>query len=300
MTERRAILSGSTFGEQIGYAGAGGDGGRVHVSGITGFDYSTRTTSAVIRELHANEEFEQVEELFERIWRFEPDSRPPLTAGLMRALTHAGNYVSGAFDGDRMVGAAVGFFGQDSTLHSNTTGVAAGQGIGFELKLHQRLWALDRGISRITWTYDPLVRRNAHFNLAKLGARPAEYLPNFYGVMADAINQDDESDRILAVWPLTDPLVEAAVRRVPYLPAVPEDAVVGLDDDGDRPVEGRADGRVVLVAVPEDIERLRAVDAGAAKAWRHAVRDVLGGLMEEGATVTGFHRKTYYVVERNI
>ncbi|MFG1958792.1 hypothetical protein [Nonomuraea sp. NPDC049028] len=43
MTERRAILSGSTFGEQIGYAKAVGDGGRVHVSGITGFDYSTRT-----------------------------------------------------------------------------------------------------------------------------------------------------------------------------------------------------------------------------------------------------------------
>lgn len=297
MTERRAILSGSTFEEQTGYARAVVDGDRVHVSGTTRFDYSTMTSSAVIRELHANEEFEQVDELFERIWGFEPDSRP-ITAGLMRALTHAGNYVSGAFDGDRMVGASVGFFGQDSTLHSQNTG-AAGRGIGFELKLHQRLWALARAISRITWTYDPLVRRNAHFNLAKLGARPAEYLPNFYGVLADAINQGDESDRILAVWPLTDPRVEAAVRRAPYLPAVPEDAVVGLGDDGDRPVEGRTDGRVVLVAVPEDIERLRGADAGAAKAWRHAVRDVLGGLMEEGATVTGFHRKTYYVVERN-
>ncbi|MEO3796915.1 GNAT family N-acetyltransferase [Nonomuraea sp. B10E15] len=297
MTERRAILSGSTFEEQIGYARAVVDSDRVHVSETTGCDSSTMTTSTVIRELHANEQFEQVDELFERIWGFEPDSRP-ITAGLMRALTHAGNYVSGAFDGDRMVGASVGFFGQDSTLHSHNTGAAAGRGIGFELKLHQRQWALDRGISRITWTYDPLVRRNAHFNLAKLGARPAEYLPNFYGVMADAINQGDESDRILAVWPLTEPRVEAAVRRVPCLPAVPEDAVVGLGDDG-RPVEGRTDGRVVLVAVPEDIERLRGVDTGAAKAWRHAMRDVLGGLMEEGATVTGFHRKTYYVVQRN-
>ncbi|GAA2212006.1 hypothetical protein GCM10009850_074680 [Nonomuraea monospora] len=236
--------------------------------------------------------------MFERIWEFEPDGRP-LSPGLMRALTHAGNYVSGAFDGDLMVGASVGFFGRDSTLHSNTTGATAGRGIGFELKLHQRLWALERGISRITWTYDPLVRRNAHFNLAKLGARPTEYLPDFYGVMPDAINQGDESDRVLAVWPLTDPRVEAAVRRVPYLPAVPEDAVVGLGDDGERPVEGRTDGRVVLVAVPEDIERLRGADAGAAKAWRHAVRDVLGGLMAEGATVTGFHRRTYYVMERN-
>ncbi|MGP3936871.1 GNAT family N-acetyltransferase [Nonomuraea sp. KM88] len=259
MTERRAILSGSTFEEQIGYARAVVDSDRVHVSETTGCDSSTMTTSTVIRELHANEQFEQVDELFEQIWGFEPDSRP-ITAGLMRALTHAGNYVSGAFDGDRMVGASVGFFGQDSTLHSHNTGAAAGRGIGFELKLHQRQWALDR---------------------------------------ADAINQGDESDRILAVWPLTEPRVEAAVRRVPCLPAVPEDAVVGLGDDGGRPVECRTDGRVVLVAVPEGIERLRGVDTGAAKAWRHAMRDVLGGLMEEGATVTGFHRKTYYVVQRN-
>ncbi|MFD0472104.1 hypothetical protein ACFQ0B_30235 [Nonomuraea thailandensis] len=86
---------------------------------------------AMIRELHAGEEFAQVDELFERIWRFEPDGRP-ISAGLMRALSHAGNYVSGAFDGDRMIGASVGFFGRHSarrpTLHSNTTGVAAGRG----------------------------------------------------------------------------------------------------------------------------------------------------------------------------
>ncbi|QWF81339.1 RidA family protein [Amycolatopsis sp. CA-230715] len=45
MTERRAILSGSTFEEQIGYARAVVDGDWVHVSGTTGFDYSTMTIS---------------------------------------------------------------------------------------------------------------------------------------------------------------------------------------------------------------------------------------------------------------
>ncbi|MFI6454149.1 Rid family hydrolase [Streptosporangium amethystogenes] len=45
MTERFAILSGSTFGEQIGYARAVVDGDRVHVSGTTGFDYATMTIS---------------------------------------------------------------------------------------------------------------------------------------------------------------------------------------------------------------------------------------------------------------
>ena len=45
MAERRAILSGSPFEEQIGYARAVVDGDRVHVSGTTGFDYPTMTIS---------------------------------------------------------------------------------------------------------------------------------------------------------------------------------------------------------------------------------------------------------------
>lgn len=43
MTERRVILSGSTFEEEIGYARAVVDGERVYVSGTTGFDYTTMT-----------------------------------------------------------------------------------------------------------------------------------------------------------------------------------------------------------------------------------------------------------------
>ncbi|MEU0009091.1 RidA family protein [Streptomyces sp. NPDC006314] len=41
MTERRAILGGSPFEERIGYARAVVDGDWVHVSGTTGFDYTT-------------------------------------------------------------------------------------------------------------------------------------------------------------------------------------------------------------------------------------------------------------------
>ncbi|MEK2490916.1 RidA family protein [Kitasatospora purpeofusca] len=43
MTERRVILSGSTFEEQIGYARAVVVGDHVHVSGTTGYDYTTMT-----------------------------------------------------------------------------------------------------------------------------------------------------------------------------------------------------------------------------------------------------------------
>ena len=109
----------------------------------------------------------------------------------------------------------MGFFGApaDEALHSHIAGVAGsvrGRNIGFALKLHQRAWALRRGVSAVAWTYDPLVRRNAYFNLVKLAARPAEYLPNFYGGMHDAINGGDDSDRALVHWVLDDASVVAA------------------------------------------------------------------------------------------
>ncbi|MFB4263570.1 GNAT family N-acetyltransferase [Nonomuraea sp. GTA35] len=251
-----------------------------------------------VRELHEMVELERVDALFDDIWHFGPGA-PPITIELMRALSHAGGYVAGAFDGDVLVGGSVGFLAADRTLHSHVTG-ATRRGVGLDLKLHQRRWALERGLERITWTYDPLVRRNAHFNLAKLGARPVEYLPCFYGILDDAINQGDESDRLLASWPLTAPHVETPARREPYDQPGPGDAVVALADEGGRPVAAPVGGadRRVLVAVPEDIEGLRQADPGAGKAWRHAVREVLGGLMAEGHAVTGFSGKRYYVVEK--
>ena len=100
----------------------------------------------------------------------------------------------------------------------------AGRHVGFALKLHQRAWCLDRGITLLEWTYDPLVARNAYFNLGKLGARVAEYLPDFYGVMGDGINRYDESDRILVHWSLEDAVVVDACAGTPLRPVVPPGA----------------------------------------------------------------------------
>ncbi|WP_433240874.1 GNAT family N-acetyltransferase [Streptosporangium sp. CA-135522] len=252
-----------------------------------------------VAELFELPAFEEVYRLFDDIWHSDPGN-PPVTVEMMRALSHAGNYVAGAYQGDRLVGASVAFFGAPAgrVLHSHVTGASAGRGIGFALKLHQRAWALERGLDRITWTYDPLVRRNAHFNLVKLGARPEEYLPSFYGLMGDAINNGDESDRMLAVWRLSEPRVLAAVRGEPDRPRVPPGAVMALAERDGRPVTGHGDAPVVLVAVPPDIEALRRTDPDAARAWRHAVREVLGGLMGRGARVTGFTGEGHYIVER--
>lgn len=50
MTQRRVVLSGSSFEEQIGYARAVVDGDWVHVSGTTGFDYAAMTISEDVVE----------------------------------------------------------------------------------------------------------------------------------------------------------------------------------------------------------------------------------------------------------
>jgi predicted GNAT superfamily acetyltransferase len=259
-----------------------------------------------IRELRELAELDEVYRLYDSIWRPDP-SNPPVTTELLRALTKAGNYVGGAYDGDELIGACVGFFSAPAevSMHSHVAGVsgaARGRNVGFALKLHQRAWALRRGVSTISWTFDPLIRRNAYFNVAKLAAQPTEYLTNFYGDMRDGINSGDDTDRLLVRWELDAPAVGAAAARrsaitdVNLMPGATVALACGAD--GKPAVAGPAGDGVVLVAVPPDVEGLRRTDPGAAKAWRAALREVLGGLLADGARVTGFDRAGWYVVEQ--
>ena len=106
------------------------------------------------------------------VWGGDRTGMPP---NLLRALAHSGNYAVGLYDGERMVGASVAFFAAPAqrSMHSHITGVLAGYrslGLGRLLKQHQRDWAFAHGVGHITWTFDPLVARNAHFNLDVLGA----------------------------------------------------------------------------------------------------------------------------------
>lgn len=274
-------------------------------------DAAALGAGVAVREVADLDDLEDVVRLYAAIWG--RDANPPVSIELLRAFTKAGNYVGGAFDGDRLVGACVGFFGApaEDSLHSHIAGVsssALGRSVGFALKLHQRSWALLRGVSEIAWTFDPLVSRNAHFNLVKLAAQPVEYLPNFYGPMVDTINGVDDSDRLLVRWRLRDPAVVAACAG-DSLPAVSADelasgAVVALGvSDAGAPVPGRVDGQTSLVAVPVDIEAMRLRDPVAAQQWRMAVRAALSALVADGARVTGFDRASsaragWYVVRR--
>jgi predicted GNAT superfamily acetyltransferase len=267
-------------------------------------DAAIHAAGVQVRTIDAIGDLDAVRRLFERIWRTGA-ANPPVTADLLKAMVAAGSYVSGAYADGELVGACVAFFGPPgrASLHSHITGVLAGarsHNLGFALKLHQRAWALARGAADITWTFDPLVRRNAYFNLAKLAAGPTAYLPDFYGAMDDAINRSDPTDRLMVRWPLAAPEVVAACAGTPRVVAVSphRSRAIALDVAADGgPLLRIAHGPTVLVGVPTDIEVLREQDRSCAADWRSAVREVLGGLLGAGGRVRGFDRAGWYVVD---
>jgi predicted GNAT superfamily acetyltransferase len=242
-------------------------------------------------------------ELLDDVW---VNPGPPVVGvEHLRALTYTGGYVGAAFDGQAMVAASVAFFAAPPgrVLHSDVTGVrhaARGRHVGFAVKLHQRAWALALGIDEVTWTFDPLLSRNAHFNLARLRARVTRYEQDFYGDMPDGINVGQGSDRLLASWPLASSEVVSACDRLQPVESTHRDVPAVLRDRQGRPVVSHVDDDTgfVRVAVPADIESVRRTDPDLGRAWRLAVRSTLGVEMARGARVLGFQRDLGYLVER--
>jgi predicted GNAT superfamily acetyltransferase len=244
-----------------------------------------------------------------KIWP-NADGHDPVTPELAWVFAHSGNYVALAVAGGSVTGSAIGFRasdGEGAHLHSHIAGVLPewqGCNIGYALKQHQRRWALDAGLDRITWTFDPLVARNAFFNVTKLGARLTGYHVNFYGEMNDGINNGDETDRCVVTWDLAgDDAVAAARGENPApdtaaLRAAGAQVALRVGPAGEPIPAPDIDAEMRLAQVPADIVRLRAADPGLARAWREALRQLLVDAFAEGLQVTGVTRDSCYVLAR--
>lgn len=250
-------------------------------------------SAATIEMMHDIADMRAVGGVLDSIWHAR-NGAPEVEPRLMVAFAESGGYVAGVrVDGD-LVGAAIGFPRHPAGLHSHIAGVLpahAGRGVGRALKLHQRAWCLERGIDLITWTFDPLVARNANLNLTRLGVIAPRYLIDHYGAMNDALNSDDPSDRLLVTWNLSTP-------RTGEPPSWPAHTV--LADHSGEPVEGTEpvppDTNRILVAVPGDIEALRRTDPSLARLWRLAVRNALHPRMKAGWEIEGFQLDNHYVL----
>jgi predicted GNAT superfamily acetyltransferase len=222
---------------------------------------------------------------------------------VVRALAVSGNVAWGAATDDELVGFVLGWAGVDEDglhVHSHMLASVPGRrhrGVGYALKLAQRAQALDQGIEVVRWTFDPLVARNAWFNLGKLGAVIDRFSRSFYGEMEDDINRGERSDRCFVRWDLRP-------APGPWGVALPEGLVPVLGRRGDdattEPLPGGPPvGDVALVEVPAEYHELRSSDPGLAERWRGATADAIDACLTAGMIGASFSReRSAYVFAR--
>ena len=214
--------------------------------------------------------------IFDKTWAM--DAGTEITPNLLQAMIHSGAYLSGAFIDGNCVGAAFAFpaITGGLHLHSHMTAVLdkfRDKGIGHALKVDQYKWAKQNDYKEITWTFDPLVARNAKLNILKLGVDISAYYPNFYGDMPDELNAGDESDRVMA-----------SLKVVGDVPT-PKTAI------------STPDVSAILIAIPDDIVAIRVKDIAENLRWRRLVRDEFMGALARGGKVIGFSTNNEYVVQ---
>jgi predicted GNAT superfamily acetyltransferase len=200
-----------------------------------------------------------------------------ITPNLLQAMIHSGSYLSGAFIDNKIVGAAFAFPATNHGLHlhSHMTAVLPefrDKGVGYALKIDQWNWAKKHNYSHLSWTFDPLVRRNAKLNIVKLGVDISAYFPNFYGEMPDVLNAGDESDRLMVLW-----------RTDKDEPKARELITDPKPDD-------------VLIEIPEDIVAIRSKNQSESMKWRRQVREQFLSAFEKNGKVVGFSANNEYVM----
>ena len=233
------------------------------------------SNSIQVRELDNLQDQDLGRNIFDITWSM--DAGTEITPNLLQAMVHSGSYLSGAFIDNKIVGAAFAFPATNGGLHlhSHMTAVLPefrDKGVGYALKIDQWNWAKKKNYSHLSWTFDPLVRRNAKLNIAKLGVDISAYHPNFYGDMPDALNAGDESDRLMVSW-ITD--IDAPKAR----------ELITKPETGD-----------ILIEIPEDIVAIRSKNQSESMKWRRQVREQFLAAFEKNGKVIGFSANNEYVV----
>lgn len=226
---------------------------------------SARAANVTLAPLTTVADADRINDVIQRTW-----GGQHLDREVVRALAISGNVSWGAVDGGDLVGFVLGWAGiDDDGLHVHSHMLAAvpdrrHHGVGAALKLAQRAQALEQGIEVVRWTFDPMVARNAWLNLGKLGAVVDRFERDFYGTMADSINEGERSDRFTVAWDL---------------PREPAPHVVDTH---------RAD--VVRIEVPAEYHELKGSDPAGAATWRDAVADASETCLAKGMLGVAFDR----------
>ena len=221
-----------------------------------------------IRRAQGVEDYQKVVELEKQVWGYTDSADLAAVPILMIANRFGGAVLVAEEPSGRMVGFSMANLGwipgnEEKKLFwwSHMTAVVddyRNKGLGLQLKLRQREEALASGIDEIHWTFDPLQKLNAHFNLRKLGVIVRSYEENVYGYSSSTLHQGLPTDRFVAEWRLK------------------ADRVKTHDD------------KSVRIEIPENINELRRTDLAAAKDWQDRVRAACQRYFSEGYVITDF------------
>lgn len=299
-----------------------------------------------IRILEKPEEMQEAEELQRLVWPGSETDIVPLH--VLITVAHNGGVVIGAYSGgnhptdadserqstsdqESLIGFVYGFpglyFTPDGPRPKHCSQQLAvhpayrNQGLGFLLKRAQWQMVRYQGLDLITWTFDPLLSRNAHLNITRLGAVCSTYLREVYGEMRDGLNAGLPSDRFQVDWWVNSRRVNRRLSKkartrldlAHFISAGAE--IVNPSQDGaygwphptiaNLPPAASASGSQVpllLVEIPADISSIRLGDLALALEWRMSIRDIFEELFGRGYLVTDFIHaplppaRSYYVL----
>lgn len=270
----------------------------------------TPAAAVQIRPLRTQEELHACVALQRETWGATfGECVPP---AILAVTQRIGGVAAGAFDADgRLVGFVFGMTGVERGELVHWSDMLAvrpelrDQGIGRRLKAFQRETVARLGVRVISWSFDPLVARNAQLNLNRLGVRVVEYVRDMYGRETDsALHRGIGSDRFIVAWRIDGP-EEAGPRPSPD--AWRDARILNAPGDDDAPVmpalPGRAEEPVLRVEIPTAIDRVQATSLGLAGRWCATTRAAFEWAMARGYRVAGFHRdhgadRAFYLLSR--
>lgn len=281
-----------------------------------------------IRPITSLSDMRQAEEVQRATWGI--SDLEIVSVHMLHALQHNGSPLIGAYEGDRLVGFCLGVLGTVDTpdrrdqvaaarlkMYSVMAGVLPAyqsHNLGFRLKAAQREFALRIGVRLITWTYDPLESRNAHFNIAKLGAVCHTYHQDFHGNLG-GINAGLPTDRFEVEWWVTSNRVVRKMERArrPLSLAIilqsgallVNEATFNQDGFPTPPANFVSyPSNLMLVEVPADFQAIKQQDLALAQQWRAHTRSLFTQLFSDGFVVTDFvtdtdaggRQRSYYLL----
>ncbi len=258
------------------------------------------------RPLRSREELRACVTIQEETWG--EDAGDIVPASLLSVATKVGGVVAGAFAGGRLAGFVFGLAGWRQGRRCHWSHMLAvrrehrNRGIGRRLKWLQRELLLEDGVETAYWTYDPLVARNAHFNLNVLGARVDEFVVDMYGSGGSSpLHVGGSTDRFILRWELASPRVRRTL-------AGDGDGSAGREPDGppggeaasrlptvdpreaatSDPAEALPEPPALRLALPGDAVALDREDPEAGRTWRLGLRAALRHYLSRGFRVDGF------------